>query len=136
MTTNGVAERELDLVDVAIAEDSGIPSDTGASELEFLRQWTPIGRPFIADTEDDDWVKLSDNAGERKNKLRDPKIVFAMAQPSGVTEEGLIRSLKEEIGAVHVEIEDMSGKPSAALFASTKLEELEEEGSKDKNEER
>ena len=45
---------------------------------------------------------------EGKGKV-DAKIVFAMAQPSGVTAEGLERLLRERVGAERVEIEDMSG---------------------------
>jgi hypothetical protein len=55
-----------------------------------------------------------DNAAENKVDKFTPteefRIIFAMAEASGVTEAGLKAALTEKIGATHVEIEDMSGK--------------------------
>lgn len=58
--------------------------------------------------------KTVDNAAEKKvdksTPTEDFRIIFAMAEASGVTEAGLKAALTEKIGATHVEIEDMSGK--------------------------
>jgi hypothetical protein len=59
--------------------------------------------------------KTVDNAAENKvdkpTPTEDFRIIFAMAEASGVTEARLKAALTEKIGATHVEIEDMSGKP-------------------------
>ncbi|KAL5354354.1 hypothetical protein ACLOAV_000443 [Pseudogymnoascus australis] len=65
--------------------------------------------------------KTVDNAAEKKvNKstpTEDFRIIFAMAEASGVTEAGLKAALTEKIGATHVEIEDMSGGCGQAFSA-------------------
>jgi hypothetical protein len=63
--------------------------------------------------------KTVDNAAENKvdkfTPTEDFRIIFAMAEASGVTEAGLKAALTEKIGATHVEIEDMSGKSASHL---------------------
>lgn len=60
-----------------------------------------------------DYKTTVDNAAENKvdkfTPTEDFRIIFAMAEASGVTEAGLKAALTEKIGATHVEIEDMSG---------------------------
>lgn len=64
--------------------------------------------------------KTVDNAAENKvdksTPTEDFRIIFAMAEASGVTEAGLKAALTEKIGATHVEIEDMSGKKPTSDF--------------------
>ncbi|KFY95139.1 hypothetical protein V500_02923 [Pseudogymnoascus sp. VKM F-4518 (FW-2643)] len=65
--------------------------------------------------------KTVDNAAENKvdkpTPTEDLRIIFAMAEASGVTEAGLKAALTEKIGATHVEIEDMSGGCGQAFSA-------------------
>lgn len=65
--------------------------------------------------------KTVDNAAENKLDKSTPtevsRIIFAMAEASGVTEAGLKAALTEKIGATHVEIEDMSGKQLTPNFS-------------------
>ncbi|KFY23876.1 hypothetical protein V491_02377 [Pseudogymnoascus sp. VKM F-3775] len=65
--------------------------------------------------------KTVDNAAENKLGKSTPtevsRIIFAMAEASGVTEAGLKAALTEKIGATHVEIEDMSGGCGQAFSA-------------------
>ncbi|ELR09936.1 hypothetical protein VC83_07227 [Pseudogymnoascus destructans] len=65
--------------------------------------------------------KTVDNAAENKvdksTPTEDFRIIFAMAEASGVTEAGLKAALTEKIGATHVEIEDMSGGCGQAFSA-------------------
>lgn len=75
-----------------------------------------------------DDYKTVDNAAENKvdksTPTEDFRIIFAMAEASGVTEAGLKAALTEKIGATHVEIEDMSGKqpPFHFPFWATAIE--------------
>ncbi|KFY24136.1 hypothetical protein V493_05419 [Pseudogymnoascus sp. VKM F-4281 (FW-2241)] len=68
-----------------------------------------------------DDYKTVDNAAENKvdksTPTEDFRIIFAMAEASGVTEAGLKAALTEKIGATHVEIEDMSGGCGQAFSA-------------------
>ncbi|KFX88822.1 hypothetical protein O988_08887 [Pseudogymnoascus sp. VKM F-3808] len=65
--------------------------------------------------------KTVDYAAENKvdkfTPTEDFRIIFAMAEASGVTEAGLKAALTEKIGATHVEIEDMSGGCGQAFSA-------------------
>lgn len=78
--------------------------------------------------------KTVDNAAEKKvNKstpTEDFRIIFAMAEASGVTEAGLKAALTEKIGATHVEIEDMSGKQPTPDTLSECLPRTRFEGSR------
>ena len=84
-------------------------SEHSVRPSEYLRQWksSPSSNPSPAEGTESETAP----SPTRSPFEGDPKIFFAMAQPSGVTEAGLIASLKEKVGATHVEIEDMSGKP-------------------------
>ncbi|KFY08180.1 hypothetical protein V492_06467 [Pseudogymnoascus sp. VKM F-4246] len=68
-----------------------------------------------------DDYKTVDNAAENKvhksTPTEDSRIIFAMAEASGVTVAGLKATLTEKIGATHVEIEDMSGGCGQAFSA-------------------
>ncbi|OBT92368.1 hypothetical protein VE01_09406 [Pseudogymnoascus verrucosus] len=68
-----------------------------------------------------DYKTTVDNAAENKvdkpTPTEDFRIIFAMAEASGVTEAGLKAALTEKIGATHVEIEDMSGGCGQAFSA-------------------
>ena len=99
------------------ARDTAPPSGGGSADTititstlssEYLRQWTPSISPSPLPTPEN--ADAQAPSPVRSPFEGDPKIIFAMAQPSGVTEEGLIASLKDKVGATHVDIEDMSGK--------------------------
>lgn len=99
-----------------------ITTNTKISAIEYLRELLPSRSPsplpsplspVSADTTaaaDSEVAKEVKGRSPARSPFEDqPKIKYMMAQPSGVTQEGLIRSLKEKVGATHVEIEDMSG---------------------------
>ena len=107
-------------VGVASAE-ALITNHTRTSALEYLRELIPSRSPsplpsplspLSIDTQDSAVAQVeSRGPSPARSPFEDqPKINYMMAQPSGVTQEGLIRALKEKAGATHVEIEDMSGE--------------------------
>lgn len=91
------------------------------TSIDYLRELIPSRSPsplpsplspLSLDTQDAVAQTEAEGPSSAKSPFEDqPKINYMMAQPSGVTQEGLISALKEKIGATHVMIEDMSGKP-------------------------
>lgn len=102
----------------SVADGVGNNTTGAVYPSEYLRQWTPS---LVLGESNENSTKPHDSPIPLHEP---PKIVFAMAQPSGVTEEGLIKSLKEKIGATHVDIEDMSGlspRPPASATSTSPL---------------